>query len=427
MKDVIKKIILESENKDIKYLKRNIISQKHLANHNYILIGPRRAGKSYYLYEIKESLKKILNKKDSDFVYINFEDDRLIDFNYKNFQDILDSYIELYGNKKPILMFDEIQNIDFWDKFLRRLADNDYLVYVTGSNSKMISKEIGSTLGARFITIKVNPFNFNEFLNIKNFNYNLKTLFLTKQIFSLKKFTQEYIDFGSFPEISKNNINKIDLLKTYLDLYIYKDISKRWAIENSDNLILILKKIRENIGNEITPNLIYKNLIKINKQVSVKTIYKYISYLKDVFLISEITTYKKSFKNREVKKKYYFSDNGFLKLFELEDDKGSKLENLICTELLKRNYDVFYWRAKTGQECDFIIKEKDVVVNLIQVTFALTQSSKDREINGLLYALNFFNLKEGTIITNDFEDKLVVEDKIINIVPIYKWLLKTEK
>lgn len=424
MKETIKKIILEFEDKNIKYLKRNLISQKYLANHNYILIGPRRAGKSYYLYEIREELKKILNKKNSDFVYINFEDDRLIDFNYKNFQDILDSYSELYNSKKPIFLFDEIQNIDFWDKFLRRLADNDYLVYVTGSNSKMISKEIGSTLGARFITIKVSPFNFKEFLNIKNFDYKLKNLFLTKEIFSLKKITQEYIDYGSFPEIAKNNINKLDLLKTYLDLYIYKDISKRWSIENSDNLILILKKIRENIGNEISPNLIYKNIIKIDRQVSVKTIYKYISYLKDVFLISEVLFYRKSFKNREVKKKYYFTDNGFLKLFEFEDDKGCKLENLVCTELFKKNYDVFYWRAKTGQECDFVIKENNNIIDLIQVTFTLNEKSRDREINGLLHALDFFKLKEGTIITNDLEDKIVIKNKIINVVPIYKWLLK---
>jgi predicted AAA+ superfamily ATPase len=424
MKEVLKRLILEAESRSIKYLNRNLIDLKYLPNHNYILIGPRRAGKSYYLYEIRDSLKQLFKKNNSDFIYINFEDDRLIDFTYKNFQDILDAYNELYTNKKPILLFDEIQNIDFWDKFLRRLADNDYLVYVTGSNSKMISKEIGSTLGARFITIKVNPFNFKEFLQIKNYTYDIKSLFLTKEIFNFKKIAQEYIEFGSFPEIAKNNMNKLDLLKTYLDLYIYKDISKRWSIENSDNLILILKKIRENIGNEISPNLIYKNLIKVNRQVSVKTIYKYISYLKDVFLIYEVVSYKKSFKNREVQKKYYFSDNGFLKLFEIEDDKGSKLESLVCCELLKRHYDIFYWRNKSGQECDFVIKENNIITNAIQVTFILNETSKEREINGLLQALDFFKLKEGTIITNDFEEKLIIKDKTINIVPIYKWLLK---
>ncbi len=422
MIELIKKIILESQDRKLDYTSRNLISDNDLLNHNYVIIGPRRAGKSYYLYEIKEVLKKKLKKDETDFLLINFEDDRLIDFNYKNFDQIIDSYKELF-NKKPILLFDEIQVITYWEKYVRRLADNNFQVYVTGSNSKMISKEIGSTLGARFISIKVNTLNFIEFLKIKNINLDPKTVFYTNDLYKLKKLTQEYIEFGSFPEISKTNKNKLDLLKTYLDLYVYKDISSRWDIENINNIVLVLKKIRESIGNEISPNLIYNNLNKVNVPISVKTVYNYVQHILDVFLVCKLQSYRKSFKNRETKTKYYFSDNGFLKLYEMDDDKGNKLENTVYLELLKKKKDMYYWKNKIGVECDFVIKEKNKINSLIQVTYELNKNSKERELKGLLAAMDYFKLKEGTIITYNLEDLITIDNKKIYIIPIWKWLL----
>ncbi|MFA7709166.1 MAG: ATP-binding protein [archaeon] len=426
LKDILKKIILESQEKAQKYISRNLIPTKTLTSQNcVVLVGARRAGKSYYLMEIKENLKKLLNKKDKDFVYLNFEDERLVDLKTADLDLILESYQELYSNTKPILLLDEIQNVKHWEKFARRLADNDYRVYITGSNSKLLSKEIASTLGARYLQISVNPFNFKEYLEIVGFEFDSKTTYYSKDLYQLKKYMQEYLEYGGFPEIAKkeDRYSKLELLKTYFDLYIYKDLSKRWAIDNPDHLILIIKKIKENIGNESNPNSIFEKLSSINVPISVKTTYNYVTFLKNVFLISEITIYRKSFTKREAKKKYYFIDNGFLKLFEIDNDYGKKLENLVCTELVKQKKEIYYWRNKKDQECDFIIKDQDKITGLIQVTYEFNNDSKSREIIGLTQAMDFFKCKVGTIITLDQEDKIIIDNKTINIIPLYKWLL----
>lgn len=424
LKDVLKKIILDSQEKNQKYISRNIIPKITLLNQNcFVLVGPRRAGKSFYLFEIKEMLQKELKKDKTDFVYINFEDERLIDLKTNDLNLILEAYSELF-NKEPILLLDEIQNIKHWELFARRLADNNYKVFITGSNSKLLSKEIASTLGARYLQVNITPFNFNEFLKINNFNYDIKTIYHSKEIYKLKKLLKNYLDFGGFPEISKkeDSYSKLELLKTYFDLYIYKDLSKRWKIENPEHLVLIIKKIKEDLGNETNPNAIYSKLSLIKMPISVKTTYNYVSFLKNVFLISELSLYRKSFAKRESQKKYYFIDNGFLKLFEIDESIGRKLENLVYTEIIKRKQEVFYWRNKKGNECDFIIKDRNEF-NLIQVTYEYNNDSKSREIKGLLEAMDYFKCNKGTIITYDQEKNITIDNKQIEIVPIYKWLL----
>jgi len=424
LKDILKKIILDSQNKTQKYIKRNIITKKTLINqNNFVLIGPRRAGKSYYLFEIKEDLEKYLKKDKTDFIYINFEDERLIDLKTNDLDLILEAYDEMF-NKKPILLLDEIQNIKYWEKFARRLADNDYKVFITGSNSKLLSKEIASTLGARYLQINITPFCFKEYLIANKFEFNSKTIYHSKEIYKLKEHVKNYLEYGGFPEISKKDdkYSKLELLKTYFDLYIYKDLSKRWKIENPEHLVMIIKKIKENIGNETNPNSIFLKLSSIKIPISVKTTYNYVSFLKNVFLISELSLYRKSFAKREAQKKYYFLDNGFLKLFEIDDDLGKKLENLIYTEIIKRKQEVFYWRNKKGNECDFVIKCENKY-KLIQVTYEYNNYSNERETKGMLEAMDYFKCNEGTIITFDQEKTITINNKKINIIPLYKWLL----
>ena len=427
IKDILKKIILESQEKNPKFIARNLIPKKTLISQNcVVLVGPRRAGKSYYLLEIKENLKKALTKKDKDFILINFEDERLVDLKTSDLDLILESYQELYPNTVPILLLDEIQNVKHWEKFARRLADNDYRAYITGSNSKLLSREIASTLGARYLQIFVNPFNFKEYLDIVNFKFDSKTTYFSKELITLKKHTRDYLEYGGFAEIAKkeDKFSKLELLKTYFELYIYKDLSKRWQIDNPDHLITIIKKIKENIGNELNPNAIYEKLVYINVPISVKTTYNYVTFLKNVFLISEISIYRKSFKKREAKKKYYFLDNGFLKLFEIDSNFGRKLENLVYTELVKQKKEVYYWKNKKDQECDFVVSDKEKINELIQVTYEFNKDSKSREILGLTQAMDFFKCNTGTIITLEQEDKIIIDNKTIEIIPLYKWLLK---
>lgn len=426
IKEILKKIIIESQEQNQKYLPRNLIPKKTLISQNCIvLVGARRAGKSYYLREIKDNLKSQLNKKNKDFISVNFEDERLVDLKTTDLDLILESYQELYPNNTPILLLDEIQNIKHWEKFARRLADTGYRVYITGSNSKLLSKEIASTLGARYLQIFVNPFNFKEYLKIVKFKYDPKTIYYSKEITTLKKHANDYLEYGGFAEIAtkEDRFSKLELLKTYFELYIYKDLSTRWKVDNPEHLITIIKKIKENIGNELNPNAIYERLSAIKIPISVKTTYNYVAFLKNVFLISELSIYRKSFKNREAKKKYYFLDNGFLKLFEIDQDYGRKLENTVYTELIKQKKETYYWKNKKDQECDFIVKENNKIVELIQVTYKFNNDSKSREIIGLTQAMNYFNCDSGIIITLDQEDKIIIDNKTITIMPLHKWLL----
>ncbi len=413
MKELIKKMIAEGWDLELRYIPRNIIPSEIIESKlSLVLVGPRRAGKSYTMYEMKAKLTK-----DRDFIYINFEDERLLRFRSEDFELILEAYYEL-REKNPILFFDEIHNIEGWERYVRRLADTGYKVIITGSNSKMLSREIAERLGGRFVEIDIYPLNFREFLKFKGLEFKEESLY-SRQRFKLKKYFDEYLEFGGFPEVSlfSKKENKEKLLKTYFDLVFYKDILSRERIENEEALKFIIKKLRENIGKVITPRRVYSYLKDLGIAVSPNTVEKYISYLEEAFLVVPCLPFAKSV-SKQIRKKRYFIDNGYVKLFEIKEDKGLLLENLVFTELIKHGKKVFYHLGK--RECDFIVNSKEA----IQVTYELNEENEEREVKGLLEAIEAYNLKKGLIITYDQEKKIEVEDKMISVVPAWKWILK---
>ncbi|MCD6227677.1 ATP-binding protein [Candidatus Micrarchaeota archaeon] len=414
MKEVIKKIISEGWDLKLSYIPRNLISSELItSNVPLVLTGPRRAGKSYTMYEIRE----VLRKKGKDFVYINFEDERLLQFKTEDFDLILEAYYEL-REEKPVLFFDEIHNVNGWERYVRRLADNGYKVVITGSNSKMLSKEIAERLGGRFIEINIYPLSFKEFLKFKGVEFKEEYLY-SKQRFKLKKYFDEYLEFGGFPEVSlfSGKMSKEKLLNTYFDLVFYKDLVSRERVENEEVLKLIIKKLRENIGKLITPRRIYSFLKESDMPISPNTVDRYINYLQESFLIISCLPFAKSV-SKQIRKKRYFIDNGYVKLFEIKEDKGLMLENLIFTELIKKGKKVFYHLGQN--ECDFILGSNEAM----QVTYELNKENEDREVKGLLEAMKTYKLKKGYIITNDQEKEIRVNNKKIIIMPAWKWILK---
>lgn len=416
MKDIIKRIITEFwERKPTYITRKKVLPDLIRGKISLVIIGPRRAGKSYTIHEIKDNLFEH-DIEGENYIYLNFEDERLADFSKEHFDLILDAYYEM-KEKKPVLFLDEIQNIEGWNRFVRRLADNDYKVIVTGSNSEMLSRKIAEKLGGRFPEINIYPLNFKEFLKFKGIEFKERYLH-SKQRFVIKKYFEEYLSYGGFPEVSllSRSGSKMKVLRSYFNLVFYKDMIAKKKVHNEIALRFIIKKIRENIGKVATPRAIYASLKNAEIEVGPTTVENYVDYLEEAFLVVPCSQFVKSVIKQE-KKKRYFIDNGYIKVFEIKEDLGLLLENLVFCEFLKKEKKVYFHQGK--RECDFIVdKEK-----AIQVTYKLNEENKEREIEGILEAMEAYKIKNGIIITYEQEDEIVKDNKKIRVVPAWKWCL----
>ncbi|MBS3099820.1 ATP-binding protein [Candidatus Pacearchaeota archaeon] len=362
-----------------------------------IITGVRRCGKSTLLYQLLKKQKKGY--------YLNLEDPRLGGFDFSDFNKVEMIMKEIYGNG-GIYFFDEIQVIPEWERFVRYLVDKKEKVVLTGSNASILSRELGTKLTGRHISIELFPFSFREFLNIK------------KQEPSIYSF-EEYLIKGGFPEYLKKE--NPEILHELLSDVVMKDIAARFKIKNTAILNKIVIYLISNIGKEFS----YNSIKKMFEIKSIKTVIDYISFFENAYLIFTIPRFSYSFKQQQVNpKKVYSIDNGFSfnNSASFSKDYGKMLENLVFLDLRTKYKEIFYFQEM--QECDFIIKEKTKVIKAIQVCFDFNEDNKDREINGLIKAMEKFNLKEGIILTNKQEDEFKLKDKTIKILPVWKWLLK---
>jgi predicted AAA+ superfamily ATPase len=412
-KDKIKTIIMHNQKRllELQVVERNIVIE---ADANYVFMGPRRAGKTYLLFQV---IKRKYNASTIHRVlYLNFEDERLLEMNHNQLDAIIEGYNELF-DQKPDIYFDEIQNIDHWEKFVRRLADNDYRIMLTGSNSKMLSKEIATTLGGRFMFREVLPLSFKAYLKYNGLhlqdNYEH-----TAQRFEIKEYYRQYLNYGGFPELNKFE-NKRDYLSNLFQTLFYGDIIGRYRIKNEHALKLLVKKLAESVNNETSINRI-KNLIKaIGLPVGTATLIEYIGFINESYLIFSIENIATKFVEKESRKKYYFSDNGILMLF-LFDQNTKLLENLVYLELRRRYPEIYFY--KRNLETDFYIPVNQL---LIQVSYAIDNpETRDREIKALKQSIKELEAKKALILTNDTEEKITIGQLTIDVIPVWKWLLK---
>jgi len=412
MKDIFKKIIVERQEwlKNIRLIKREITFENEA---NYAFTGLRRAGKSYYLYQIIQ--EKFSKENYERLLFINFEDERLLELTHHDFQYILDAYFELF-EWMPIIFLDEIQNVPHWQKFVRRLADEGRRIFVTGSNAEMLSHEIASTLGGRFINKEILPLSFREYLYFKELSVTSKTKYSSERYKIIKEY-EEYLHFGGFPELLQMNDKREFLSSVYQKLF-YGDLIARYKVSNVVTLKLMVKKLAESVNNETSINRI-KNLIKsTGVSIGNNTLFDYLNYLESSFLIASITNFHSKFTEKETNKKYYFLDNGILGLF-LIDQPTKLFENQIYIELRRRGEHPYFLKRKT--EVDFYIPEKGM---LIQVSYSIKNpETLEREVIGLRSAMKAFGITNSWIITYDETKELEVQEGIINVVPAWQWLL----
>ena len=400
-KETLKEVIL-AQREALRALEQGIVREKEAEvkvedSFALIITGIRRCGKSTLLNQILRKQKKGH--------YLNLEDPRLEGFELSDFNKVEVIMKELY-DKVGIYFFDEIQNIDKWEKFIRYLIDKKEKIIITGSNASLLSQELGTKLTGRHLSIEMFPFSFREFLHMK------------KEKPSIQSF-EEYFYKGGFPEYLKKE--NPEILHELLSDVVMKDIAIRFGIKNTDILNKIAIYLISNVGKEFSYNSI-KNMFEIK---SVQSIIDYISYFEKAYLLFTIPLFSYSYKKQQINpKKIYSIDNGFSynNSASFSKDRGKMLENIVYLGLRRKFKNIFYFREKT--ECDFVVKEQDKITQAIQVCFDFNEENKDREINGLFNALKEFNLKEGRILTYDQDDTVVIENKKILVQPVWKWLVE---
>ena len=360
-----------------------------------IITGIRRCGKSTFL-------NQLLRKQKTGY-YLNFEDPRLNDFEFSDFNKIEEIMKELYG-EKGVYFFDEVQNVEQWEKFIRYLVDKKEKVLVTGSNASLLSKELGTKLTGRHLQIELFPFSFKEFLVMTNKKPSTETF-------------EEYSSNGGFPEHIKRK--NPEILHELLYDVVAKDIAVRFGIKNTTVLNKILLHLISNASKEFS----YNSIKKMFSVKSVQSVIDYIYYFENAYLIFLVPRISYSYKQQQINpKKVYSIDTGFsyANSVSFSKDKGKILENVVFLGLRRHWKEIFYF--KEDNECDFVVKEKEKIISALQVCFQLTEDNKNREIKGLLECLKKFRLTEGSIITYNQEDRFLIDGKKITVQPIWKWL-----
>jgi len=387
---------------------------------NYVFVGIRRAGKSFLLYQRMQQLLAQGIQWD-EMLYVNFEDERLVGMSLEDLNLLLEVHLEMYG-KKPMLFLDEIQNIAGWEKFARRMADTKHRVYIIGSNAKMLSQDIQSILGGRYIPVDVYPYNFKEFLTANNIVYSEESLHSTiGKAEVLRKFN-DYLYYGGFPESAEFAAKRDYLTSVYQKIYL-GDIAIRHSVDNTYALRIMFRKLAESIKQPVSFSRVTNIVSSAGAKVGKSTIINYIDYAKDAWLISSVQNIAGKLVDKETNPKYYFTDNGILNLFLL-DGNTSLLENLVAINLLRKygRHDAVFFYNK-GVEVDFYIPDEAIA---IQVCYDIDTANGtfDREVDALLKLRNVLDCKKLMIITRDTERTVEMNNAIIEVIPAWKWLLR---
>lgn len=362
---------------------------------NYIVIitGIRRCGKSTLMYQLAE-------KEDQSKSWFNFEDSRVFGFEVSDFHKLR----EVFNEKNTHYYFDEIQNVESWEVFIRELHEEENTICITGSNASMLSKELGTKLTGRNIQIELFPFSYKEYCSFRKLERNPKSY-------------ASYLEEGGFPDYLKNK-QKEYLQQLFRDI-IYRDIIVRYGIRNAKVMIEIALFLISNSAKEYSLN----NIRKAFGVGSTNSVANYVQWLEDAYMLFSIPRFSWSLKSVSVNpKKVYTVDTGFANANSLSftNDVGRLFENSIFLELRRNHKEIYYFREKG--ECDFIVKQGKEILHVLQVCVEVTPDNLNREVNGLVEALVFFDKPDGVIVTLSQDDVLEKNGKTIHLVSAYKWL-----
>lgn len=393
------------------------------------LLGARRAGKTYFLYQI---MKGMLKRKDiTNLLYVNFEDERIMPVRAEDLQSMMDAYAELYeGKTDPVIFLDEVQNVTGWDRFARRLTDAGLRVFITGSNSRMLGREIATSLRGRTVTYEVFPFSFREFAALRGLALE-KDLIYSKTRHRAANLFEEYFFSGGYPEIAlaESESLKGRILQDYFNTIFYKDLVDRYAIKNTELLRQWLNLLIMNLSSLVSFSKVENDFKSRGMKLSRATLSYFARYVEESFFGFFIEMYSESVRKRQVNpKKFYLIDpalHNFL-TFKFSENKGRVLENIVFLDLRRNAPSVFYYRTATGEEVDFLVKDRNDL-SLIQVCYGLHNLDVfTREKKALISGMRELGLKGGTMVAMSEKRKLNEGGYTIEIVPAWEWLLRKD-
>lgn len=389
------------------------------------LIGVRRSGKSSILFGLIKTLRKITSSE--NIIYLNFEDDRLFPLKLEHLDLILEAYYELYPQKrdeKIYLFLDEVQVVDKWELYVRRIHDNlNVSIFITGSSAKLLSTDIATSLRGRTISFEIFPFSFREYLSYKQIKINLNS---SKSLSYIKNAFESYLINGGFAEtINEDSYIARKILSDYLELIVFKDIAERHNISNTSLLKHLNKYCFTNIATLLSFTKLYNEFKSQGFKLSKDTIFNYMSYLEDAYALFTVPVFRNSIKEElRNPKKIYAVDNGFKKMYDyaINQDKSKLYENIAFLHLRRQSKNIYYYKGT--QEVDFYAKLDDQEI-LVNISYEIqNKKTRQREINGLLEAMEYFDLTQAYLITQDEKEVLKIEDKKVFILPMIEWLLQ---
>lgn len=414
-REIMRRIILEYQ---------DVISQIQLVERpfafeergNYVFVGVRQAGKSYLLYQQAQQLLRAGHEIE-EIVYVNFDDERISDMDKDDFDLILQAQRTL-SDRQPILFLDEIQNVEGWEHFARRLANQKYQVYITGSNARMLSRDIATVLGGRFWMQNVFTYSFEEYLKARQISLR-KNWQSSRQRDEVAKEFNTYFYYGGFPELV-NVIDKRSWLNGIFRKILFNDVIVRNSIRNEEALRMTIRRMADCVKQPTSYNRICNLVKSTGVSTSVQSIIDFAKYLRESCLVFAVENYASKFVERETIKKHYFIDNGLLNIF-LTDPDTSLLENLCAIYLYKR-YGASLYYYNRDIEVDFFIPDEG---KAIQVCFRLGEDeTTKREVQALEKLDKAFDLQELIIVSRDTEDVIPLRNgKSIQVIPVWKWLL----
>jgi len=424
MKEVFKKLIVDSQERNYNNLIPRAYTIPTDTNKIVSLIGIRRSGKTYMLYKLIEDLRH--NTPKENIIYINFEDDRLFPITLQDMDSLVEAYYELYPDKrkeKVYFFLDEVQNIDGWELFVRRIYDTlDIALFITGSSSKLLSSEIATSLRGRTIVYEIFPFSFGEYLAYKEIDINLYSS--SSQSYIQNALNGYLVDGGFAETFGQSEDVQKRILKDYLDLIVYKDIIERYAIKNHALLKHLIKYLFSNMSTLISFTKLYNEYKSLGYKLSKDTLYEYISYLQEAYTLFITPIYRNSVKEEQRNpKKLYAIDNGFKKLFDtsLSPDYSKLYENIAFLHLRRKTSEVYYYKGK--QEVDLYANIDGGM--LVNVSYDISsEATLKRELWALEEGMEYFNLKKSYLVTKERDETIQLDDgKEVVVVPMWKWLV----
>jgi len=425
LKEALKRIIVENQERMPFPLFKRRAPTLLATRQIHAVVGLRRAGKTYFLYQIvNELLARGVPKQ--AILLVNFEDERLASLSSAQLGLVLEAYYELFPERvtgEVHLFFDEIQVVPGWEKFVARLFEEKrYRLRVTGSSSKLLSKEIASSLRGRSVTTHVHPLSFAEYVEYKGVTLS-RNLGYGADRFRVAKLLDDYLTWGGFFEVvdARDEAERRRIVAAYLDLVVYKDLVERYGVKNLALMKALIRYFVTNTTRKASLARLHRDFSATMK-VARNTVAQYASFLEDASFLYEVKKFSHSVRGENTVSKYYVADPCFKTVAGLNfsADMGVLFENAVCGELLRRGEEprFFEWRG----ECDFVLRRGFRVAEALQVCIDPIVA-RERELRGLLAAMEAFRLDEGTVVTRDHEAEEVVGRRRIRYVPLWRWLV----